>query len=108
MKGRAVRRDEIALNRTEWGGLRNLFAGAQLDAASAFSFGLISYRKPHHSGRHADHEVIYVLRGEGTARIGNDRVPFTPGTLLVIPKNTEHGIEKVHSSSVSAVIAHFL
>jgi quercetin dioxygenase-like cupin family protein len=108
VKGRVVRRDEIALNQTAWGGLRNLFAGTLLDPASAFSFGLISYRKPHHSGRHADHEVIYVLRGKGIARIGNERVPFTPGTLLVIPKNTEHGIEKVHGSGVSAVIAHFL
>lgn len=103
-----MRREDVPLNRTDWGNLRNLFEGRLVDPGSALSFGLISYRRPHHSGRHADHELIYVLRGKGTARIGPDRVRFRAGTLLVVPRDTDHGIEEVDGGTVVGVVVHFV
>lgn len=108
MEGHGVNRQDVKRSRTDWGSVVSLFDGKVLDPKSAFSFGLISYRKAHHSGRHSDNELIYVLRGKGVARIGSERVTFKPGALLSIAKGVDHGIEEVHGPSVHAVIVHFL
>jgi quercetin dioxygenase-like cupin family protein len=108
MSGQVVNREDVKLSRTDWGSLVNLFDGKVLDTSSAFSFGLISYKSPHHSGRHSDNELIYILRGKGVARIGSGLVTFKPGTLLIVAKGTDHGIEEVHGPSVHGVVVHFL
>lgn len=108
MDGHVVKKEDVKLSRTDWGGLVTLLDGKVLDPSSAFTFGRISYKKPHHSGRHSDNELIYILRGKGAARIGSELVPFKPGTLLIIAKGVDHGVEEVHGPSVHAVYMHFL
>jgi quercetin dioxygenase-like cupin family protein len=108
MSGHVVNREDVKLGRTDWGSLVTVLDGKVLDPSSAFSFGLISYKRPHHSGRHSDNELIYILRGKGVARIGSELVTFKPGTLLIIAKGTDHGVEEVHGPSVHGVYMHFL
>jgi mannose-6-phosphate isomerase-like protein (cupin superfamily) len=40
---------------------------------------------------HADaNEIQIVLEGTGTEWLGDQQVPFKPGTLIIIPKGTNH------------------
>ncbi len=91
-----------------WGTLQTLFDGTSMEPRSGFSFGRITYREPHHSGVHADHELIYVLEGRGAARIAGRQVRFQAGQVLVIPAGTDHGISRVDQGPVRAILVHFI
>lgn len=39
-------------------------------------------------------EVIYVVAGEGTIRIGEETTPMKPGSLAVVPRGSAHAIER--------------
>jgi mannose-6-phosphate isomerase-like protein (cupin superfamily) len=44
---------------------------------------------------HADlDEVLYVVAGEGAIRIGEDLTAVGPGSLIVVPRNTAHAIDR--------------
>jgi hypothetical protein len=45
-----------------------------------------------HSHADAD-EVVYVVAGEGSARIGEQVMPLKPGTMVVVPHATAHSFE---------------
>ena len=56
---------------------------------------LLQMRESIASHRHADvDEVLYVVAGEGTARLGNQSVPLKAGTMVVVPHATEHAFER--------------
>jgi mannose-6-phosphate isomerase-like protein (cupin superfamily) len=97
----------IPTQEKDWGSLKPLFDGAAIGAASGFTMGYIVYDKPHYSGVHDDHEVIYVIQGKGSALIGNQEVKFQDDFLLVIPAGVEHSIAQVTDGPVKAILAHF-
>jgi mannose-6-phosphate isomerase-like protein (cupin superfamily) len=44
---------------------------------------------------HADlDEVIYVVAGDGTVRVGAQSTPIAPGSLSVIPRGVSHALER--------------
>lgn len=44
---------------------------------------------------HADlDEVIYVVAGDGTVRVGEQSTPIAPGSLSVIPRGVSHALER--------------
>jgi quercetin dioxygenase-like cupin family protein len=103
-----IRTDDIEENRQAWGRLKKIFDGNSVAPGSGFSFGTIVYDTPHHSGRHDDHEALYVLRGEGVARIGRERVPIAAGSFLHIPKDVDHGIVEIASGPLECILIHFI
>ena len=48
-------------------------------------------------------EIQYIVEGSGTIWLGDKRVEFKPGTLLVIPKGTAHAGSVVSSGPVKAI-----
>jgi putative monooxygenase len=38
-------------------------------------------------------EVLYIVSGDGTLILGEERTPVAPGDILYIPMNTNHGYE---------------
>jgi mannose-6-phosphate isomerase-like protein (cupin superfamily) len=98
---------KIPTQEKDWGSLKPLFEGAAIGAASGFTMAYIVYDKPHYSGVRDDHEAIYVIKGKGSASIGNQEVEFQDDFLLVIPAGVEHSIAKVTDGPVKAILAHF-
>lgn len=37
-------------------------------------------------------ELVYVLKGKGTMRLGEDRFPVKKGDVVFIPRNTPHAV----------------
>ncbi len=101
-----IRPDSLNEKVQEWGSLQPLIDGSRLGSKSGFSMGLITYKKPHYSGYHDDHELIYILKGSGTARIHGERISFQEGSVLIIPVNTEHQISEIREGPVRAVLIH--
>ncbi|UCF96037.1 MAG: cupin domain-containing protein [Spirochaetaceae bacterium] len=101
--------DVSAIPSTEkdWGSLKSVFDGAGINATGGFTLGYIVYSKPHYSGVHDDHEVIYILEGRGIAMIGGQEIGFRGDFLLVVPAGTEHSITQVTEGPVRAILAHF-
>ena len=98
---------KIPAQEKDWGSLKSLFDGEAIDATGGFNLGYIVYSKPHYSGVHDDHEVIYIIEGRGSALIGNQEVEFGDNFLLVIPAGTEHSITRISAGPVKAILAHF-
>ena len=56
---------------------------------------LLQLREPIAAHTHAAaDEVLYVVAGEGAARIGDASTAITPGSISVIPRGTPHAIER--------------
>jgi hypothetical protein len=56
---------------------------------------LLQMRDPIAAHRHADvDELLYVVAGEGVAKVGGQVVPLKAGTMVVVPHTTEHAIER--------------
>jgi mannose-6-phosphate isomerase-like protein (cupin superfamily) len=91
----------------DWGSLKSLFSGADVGSRTGFTFGSIVYSKPHYSGTHDDHEIIYILEGQGSARIGVEEINFGEDCLLIIPAGTEHSISRVIEGPIKAMLVHF-
>jgi mannose-6-phosphate isomerase-like protein (cupin superfamily) len=91
----------------DWGSLKSLFDGSQVGSRTGFNFGSIVYSKPHFSGTHKDHEIIYILEGQGSAKIGAAEINFREEYLLIIPAGTEHSISRVVEGPVKALLVHF-
>ena len=91
----------------DWGSLKSLFDGSEVDSRTGFNVGSIVYSKPHYSGTHEDHEIIYILEGQGSAKIGAEEINFREDYLLIIPAGTEHSISRVIEGPVKALLVHF-
>jgi mannose-6-phosphate isomerase-like protein (cupin superfamily) len=48
-------------------------------------------------------EIQYIIEGSGAMWLGATRKEFKPGTLIIIPKGTEHGGTIVTSGPVKAI-----
>ena len=97
----------IPTDKKDWGSIKSLFDGAEAGAAGGFTMGCIVYNKPHYSGIHEDNEVIYILSGKGSAKIGDEEKSFREDFMLVIPAGTEHSITRIIEGPVKAILIHF-
>ena len=97
----------LAEHLQKWGSVKTLVDKDSLGLRHDFSLSSISYRKPHHSGKHEDFETILILEGSGTASVGWERIAIKPGSLLLIPPGTEHGIASIESGPIKAILNHF-
>jgi mannose-6-phosphate isomerase-like protein (cupin superfamily) len=98
---------KVQPKKKDWGSLKSLFDGSSVGAAGGFILSSIIYERPHYSGIHEDHEVIYILEGKGSALIGTEEIDFQKGFLLIIPAGIEHSINRVAEGPVKAILAHF-
>jgi quercetin dioxygenase-like cupin family protein len=98
---------KVAASKTDWGKVKNVFNSKSMQSASGFTLGQIVYEAPHFSGTHTDNEAIRVLAGAGVATIGGQKIPFTPGCLLLIPAGVPHGITEVTGGPVECLVIHF-
>ena len=48
-------------------------------------------------------EIQYIIEGSGAMWLGAERKDFKPGTMIIIPKGTEHGGTIVTSGPVKAI-----
>ena len=48
-------------------------------------------------------EIQYIIEGSGEMWLGNERKPFKPGTIIIIPKGTAHAGTIVSSGPVKAL-----
>jgi N,N'-diacetyllegionaminate synthase len=55
---------------------------------------------------HDDEEAIYIIEGEGMAKIGEHELAFKKGDALYIPPKTPHCIKKKGKGALKAVYAH--
>ena len=60
-------------------------------------------RKPYSN---LDEEALYIISGEGVAKIGEEEVSFKQGDALYIPAATPHCIKKTGSDELKAVYCH--
>ena len=55
---------------------------------------------------HEDEEAIYIISGEGVAKIGNREFKLKKGTAICIPPNTPHCIKNKGKKALKAVYCH--
>jgi len=54
--------------------------------------------------KHAFHtENVYVSEGEGTFYLGDEQFPIKKGDLIVIPKNTWHGVDVTSTTAMKVI-----
>jgi len=74
----------------------------------SFVMGVITYLpgcvvEPH---THDDQEGLYVTRGRGRAKIGDEVVGLEPGVAVYIPKGVVHSVTNEYEDPLEAVLAH--
>ena len=102
-----IRTADLEEKKQAWGGIRSVFDGARVVPGCGFTFGTIRYDAPHHSGRHEDHEALYVLNGSGIARLGEDHITISAGSFLHIPAGVDHGIAEILAAPLECILIHF-
>jgi len=71
------------------------FTESTLACASAETVRLLQIRESVASHTHNDaDEILYVVAGEGTARLDAQTVALKPGMLVLAPRNSAHAFEK--------------
>jgi quercetin dioxygenase-like cupin family protein len=75
---------------------------------SGLVLGVITYQpgcivEPH---SHDDQEALYVLKGRGKAKIGDESVKLEPGTAVYIPKGMIHSVTNSSARPIEAVLIH--
>lgn len=46
--------------------------------------------------KHSDYEIMYYLQGTGRLRTHKTDFPFSPGSIIIVPPETEHGSTSEH------------
>jgi len=72
----------------------------------SFSLAEVIYGSLHHSGVHDDHEVIYILQGDGSFSLDGNVLEFTVGSVVSIPAGVDHGIVSIIKAPVRALVMH--
>ena len=77
-------------------------AGAQMLGANLTELepGALSFPLHYHC---ATEEAIYVLRGRGTARIGESRVPIRAGDFIAYPVGPDHAHQMINDGDETLV-----
>lgn len=90
----AIARGRQSLDRSVWyNGLLMTFLATGEETQGKFALIEAVARKgsapPPHI-HHREEEAFYVLEGEMTVSVGDQTIKATPGTLVVVPRNTVH------------------
>jgi quercetin dioxygenase-like cupin family protein len=75
-----------------WGQVRWLYHG-HLAADAETTFGVVTIQAGEETPAHAHtncEELMYLLKGRLTHRVGDDSHEVAPGTLIRIPRNIKH------------------
>jgi uncharacterized cupin superfamily protein len=96
-----VPQEEIkAPEASPFGGMRQR-AGAAVGAKKlGYSFFTVSPGKaafPFHL-HNGNEEMIYILEGEGTLRLGNENIPVAGGTVMAFPPGPDHPHQLINTS----------
>jgi uncharacterized cupin superfamily protein len=73
-------------------------AGAQMLGASIYELPPGASAFPYHY-HCANEELLYVLEGEGTLRLGDERVPVRAGSFVAMPPGPAHAHRLYNSSA---------
>ena len=75
-------------------------AGARMLGASIYELAPGASAFPFHY-HCANEELIYVLEGEGTLRIGNEKVPVRAGSFAAMPPGHDHAHRLYNTSAAT-------
>ena len=75
---------------------------------SGLTLGVITYQpgcivEPH---SHDDQEALYVLKGRGKAKVGDESIKLEPGTAVYIPRGITHSVSNLSAKPIEAVLVH--
>ncbi|OGM01763.1 hypothetical protein A3K72_01060 [Candidatus Woesearchaeota archaeon RBG_13_36_6] len=75
---------------------------------SGFELGVSSYyaKEFPKSKTHEDEEAIYIISGDGVAKIGDKKFKLKKSTAIYIPSNTPHCIKNKGKKALKAVYCH--
>src|SRR3954454_24358191 len=78
----------------------NCFTGAEHTAVVYFEVQPGDYLPTHTDSAE---EILYIVAGEGEARLGDERAPVRAGDLAVIPEMVPHGIANTGDETLRVV-----
>ncbi|GIX07403.1 MAG: hypothetical protein KatS3mg115_1806 [Candidatus Poribacteria bacterium] len=61
-------------------------------------------KRAHPPHQHPEEEIMYVLEGEGTMTLGQERIPVEANTAIFIPSNVFHGIENTGTTMLRYMV----
>ena len=64
----------------------------------------VNYFRPH---THKHHEIMFVLKGEGTFFVGDKKIPFSPGLIFVVSPGVVHSVKSVSGHKIINVGGYF-
>ncbi len=103
----SVRLDEV--NAVDFPGrqLKTLLESSTVGSVG-FTMGVIRYLpgcvvEPH---THDDQEGIYVMKGKGKARIGEEDIDLGPGVAFYIAKGARHSVRNPFDEPLEVVFCH--
>jgi uncharacterized cupin superfamily protein len=73
-------------------------AGARMLGASIYELPVGTSAFPYHY-HSANEELLYVLEGEGTLRLGDEKVPVRAGSFIAMPPGPAHAHRLYNSSN---------
>lgn len=62
--------------------------------------GILEYTQTEYlqGGVHEDQEVFFVLSGRGTAMVGQQEIPLSPGVCFIAPPGQYHTIKRANDT----------
>lgn len=87
--------------------VQRLIHAATIGAKDGFAMGIVEYTSDEFGepDLHEDHEGLYVLEGDGVARLGREEYQLFPGGCLYVPAGTPHSIIKRGASPIRLIFA---
>ena len=86
---------------SSFGGLRQRVGAAIGAKKLGYSFFTVPPGKaafPFHL-HHANEEMIYILQGEGTLRLGKEEIPVSSGTFIACPPGPDYPHQLINTSA---------
>ena len=80
--------------------------GPAQGAARGFCLGISFYDQAEYGppGVHEDQEGFYVLEGHGTARVGGEEFPVSPGSVFLAARGVPHALRRAPDSGPLKVL----
>jgi mannose-6-phosphate isomerase-like protein (cupin superfamily) len=79
----------------------------ELFSVDGFDQRILRFEAPSDARSDADRdEVLYVLRGHGSATIGGDRAALEPGTAAYVPRGTPWSVDATDGLELLSVLVH--
>lgn len=87
---------------------KDLVGGVDLPTTGGFSLGVAEYHVTEFGPPqvHDDQEAVYVVRGQGQMRIGDEVYEVHPGCAVYVPPGVPHATRRTGEEPVKVVYAH--